>query len=220
MDCKQRMLAGFVFAALVSPQWALGQAPQAIGQPPQAAQPPAAPQPTVVVTVNGDPISQQEVQANLQPRIQGQQVDPQSLQTMQNEVINGLIDGRLVEQYAIENGPPVEQQEVAEVLERLDEQLATQQVSMQEFLASRGDTEQSIRQRVKGSLAWRALQEKQLTEENLNRYFQQHQDRFNAESIDQVRDQVASAYMEQLWTSIVREMRSEAEIQAAVPAAR
>jgi len=246
MDCTRKIYAWMSFVLAACPLVALAQFEQGAGEPlprdpqqqvaqpqqqpaqpqqqvaqpqQQPAQPQQQPELNVVVTVNGDPITREEVQATLQPQLQSRKVDPQTAQQMQKQVIDNLIEGRLVEQYVLETGPDVEQQEVKAAVDRLKEQLAAQNVSLDQFLVSRGQTPESFHDRIKGSLAWQKFQQQQLTDENLERYFRERQQQFNAESFEEARQEVSNAYVGQLWQQIISQMKPKAEIRVA-PAAQ
>jgi parvulin-like peptidyl-prolyl isomerase len=208
------------FLMAASPMGVMAQAPPEQTEPLQPEQQNIAPprQATdVVVTVNSDPITEREVQANLQRQLQGQEVDSQKALQVRQQVVNTLVDSRLVEQYVVDNGSGVDPQEVDEVVERIESQVKAQQITMPQYLATSGQTEESFKKRVEGSLAWRKYQEEQLTDENLTRFFQQNRDRFQAETLDQVRQEVTTAYLGELWTSIIGQMKPEAEIKQPVP---
>lgn len=220
MKCTQRICVWTSSMVLLScPLAATAQQAQpALSQAqPQAATGQAEVQ--AIATVDGDPITQQEVQATLQPQLQGRQVDPQQAAQIQQQVIDSLIDSRLVEHYVLEHGPDVEEQEVQQAVDQLKQQLQSQQVSLDQFLASRGYNEQLLKDRIEGSLAWQKFQQQQVTEDKLRQYFQQNQQQFQAESFEQAKPQVANAYIGKLWTEIVEQMKPEAEIRtAAAPA--
>jgi peptidyl-prolyl cis-trans isomerase C len=167
----------------------------------------------IVATVNGDPITQREVQATLEPQLQGRDVDPQLVQQMQQQVVNSLVESRLIEQYVTKNGPAVDPGEVKAIMEQIERELAAQQIQLPQFLASRGHTVESFRKRIEGSVAWQKFQQEQLSDENLSRYFQQNQNRFNAESLEEVRQEVSNAYLDELWKTIISQMKPDAEVQ-------
>lgn len=179
----------------------------------------------VVATVNGDPISRQEVQANVQAQLEAQpeqirQADPDAANKVRQQVIDSLIEARLVEQYVREEGPDVEEQEVEAVIEQLKLQLAQHGTQFEEFLAARGHTEESFEKRVVASVAWQKFQQEQLTDENLQHYYQQHQEQFADQNPELLRQQLAQAFLRDLWDQIVRAMKPEAEIEMADAARR
>jgi hypothetical protein len=190
------------------------------GQPqPQGAQPQELRELQVVATVNGDPITVGEVQAALQPQLEGRQVEPQVAEQLQKQAVDSLIDSRLIEQYALEKAPDIKQQEVKAVVDRVQEQLAAQEVELERYLVSRGHTPDSFKDRIKGSIAWQKLQQQQLTDENLARFYQENQQQFNAGSFEEARQDVANAYLGEVWKQIISQTKPAAEIRG-VPAAR
>lgn len=236
MDYGRRTFAWMSFALVAGPLTALAQFPESQSAPPpqqqqqqqQPRQPQAlegSPRPSpvndVVATVNGDPITQGEVRATLEPQLQGREVDPQVVQRMQQQVVETLVESRLVEQYVAKNGPSVSPEEVKGIMEQIERELAAQQIQLPQFLASRGHTMESFQKRLEGSVAWQKFQQEQLSDENLARYFQQNQERFQVEQLDDARQEVANAYLDELWQSIIGQMKPEAEVQqVASPQAR
>jgi len=220
MDYARSICTWMSFVFVAGPLVVMAQFPESQTAPPQQ-QRERTPRPSevadVVATVNGDPITQREVQATLEPQLQGREVDPQSVRRMQQQVVNGLVESRLIEQYVTENGPAVDQREVQALVNQIEGQLSAQEIALPEFLASRGLTKESFQKRVEGSVAWQKFQQQQLTDENLTRYFQQNRNRFTAESLDEVRQEVIDAYLGEMWTSIVNQMKSEAEVQQVAP---
>jgi uncharacterized protein YheU (UPF0270 family) len=187
-------------------------------QPPPAAQQ-AAPAEQVAVVVNGDPITLAEVHANLQPQLQGQaeggQIDPQTAQQLQRQTVDNLVQSRLVEQYVLKDGPDVAEEEVKGAIDRLREHLQTQNVTLDQFIASRGFGDQeTLAKRIEGSLAWQKYQQEKMNPEALQQFYQQNQESFApAASFEEAQPQVAQAYAAQLWSEIVEEMRPKAAIQ-------
>src|SRR5690606_36869643 len=119
----------------------------------------------------------------------------------------------------LKEGPEVKDEEVQQNLEQFRKQVEAQQIPFGQFLQSQGHTEQSIRKRIRGSLAWQRFREEQLTDEQLQAYFRQHKDQFQADDFDQARPQVAQAYLGAVWENIVQTMRPEAKIELASPPA-
>lgn len=170
-------------------------------------------QPAVVATVNGDPITRAEVQVNLQSQTQGRQVAPEVQQQLRKQVIDSLIESRLVEQYALKQGPDVEEKEVGAVIDRFKEQLKQQGVTFDDFLRSRGYTEESLEKRISGSLAWQKYQQEQLSEEKLREFYDENKEQFGSAGFDEARQKVAQAYVTELWQEAVEKMRPKAKIE-------
>lgn len=171
------------------------------------------PQAAVVATVNGDAITRTEVQQNVEQQVAGRQVAPEVKEQLRKQVLDSLIESRLVEQYARKEGPDVKDQEVEAVIDRFKQQLKQQSMSFDEFLRSRGYTEDILQKRVEGSLAWQKYQQEQLTESNLREFFDQNKETFGDAGFDEARQKVAQAYVTELWQDAVKEMRPKAEIK-------
>ncbi len=190
------------------------------GESPQPA--PAQPQPqqNVVATVNGEPITRPELTEQAQSLLRahqqgnGGQARP-SRQQVQQQALNNLIEARLVEQYARQQGPDVEDQEVKSVLDGLRESLEGQGVTLEQYLASQGQETADLRKRIESSLAWQKLQEERITPEKLREFYEEHQQRFGEATFEQVQPQVTQLYVAQIWNDIVAEMKPEANIQVA-----
>lgn len=174
----------------------------------------------VVAVVNGDKITQKELQANLQSRLRGQQPDPQQMQKLQQQVLESLVESRLVEQYVLDKGPGADPKEVDQMMQRFQRQLQSRDMSLEEFLKTRGQTKKQFRKRIAGSIAWRKFQQKQMSPKKLRTFFQNNQKDFQADSFEQARQKVRQAYTAKLWNDIVQTMKPDAEIKMAKPRGR
>lgn len=187
-------------------------------QPQQSQQSqPASPGGQVVAVVNGDKITQMELQASLQSRLRGQQPDPKQMQKLQQQVLESLVESRLVEQYVLDEGPGADQKEVDQMMQRFQQQLQSRDMSLDEFLKSRGQTKKQFRKRIAGSIAWQKFQQKQMSPEKLRTFFQNNQKEFEADSFQQAQQEVRQAYTAELWNDIVKKMKPDAEIKMAKP---
>lgn len=185
-------------------------------QPGQAPGQQAQPVPTqqVVAKVNGEAITEAELKAALDPQLQQTgQSDPQAVAQLRQQVLNSLIESRLVEQYVINEGPQVPEQEVTSIIDNYAEQVEAQGMKFDEFLASSGYTKQTLQRRVQGSLAWRKYQEQELTDERLQQHFEQNKAQFPTEEFEEAKPQVAQSFVNKLWTDIVTETQPEAKIE-------
>jgi hypothetical protein len=209
-----------------------GAPPQPVeGQPapPQQAQPgPAqaqpAPQRDLVATVNGDPITRADLQGQVQTVLQARrqqegeqarQPSPQEMQQIQQDVLNNLIEGRLVEQYVRQQGPDVKAEEIDKVLDGLRQNLKAQGVTLEQYLAVNKQTVEELRKRLEGSLAWRKLQQEEMSPEKLREFYEDQRQRFGQASFEQVQPQVTQLYANKIWNDIVQQMRPEAKIEVA-----
>lgn len=203
---RQILSIGCIAAVTLATSFVAAQEPR----PPQDVEVP--PGDVLVATVNGEAITRNEIHAALEPQVQGRQVEPEQLEQLRNRVLDDLITSRLLEQYAIDQGPDVEKQEVEEVLARAKEQIEAQGIEFDQFLVSRGYTHASVKDRIKGSIAWQKFQQQQLTEENLQQHYAAHRDRFQGEEYEAVRNRLAQSYLQQLRNEIVQRTLPNAEI--------
>lgn len=185
--------------------------PQPFQQAPQQAQP--QPKQDVVATVNGEPITKTQLEATLQSNLQGKQVDPQTAEKFKKQVLNQMIEGRLIEQHVAKKGPEVKPEEVESVVTRVKQQLQAQDVSFDQYLTARGLTENSFKKRIKGSLGWRKYQQENVKPENLREFFKNNPNKFQAEKFEEAQQQVAQVYVASLWENIVQQQKPKAEIK-------
>lgn len=181
----------------------------------------------VVATVNGHPITVPEFKATVQQRLQqlqqqaqaqGQQLGADTIQAVRKQTLDMLIESRLVEEHAIAEGPDVQAQELKSAIDSLKEQLQAQQVTYNQFLDARGLTDKALQSRIEGSLAWQKLQQQEITQENLQTYFQENKEQFNAESFEQVpQQQLTQRYAMTLWSDIVKDKKPNANIEILMP---
>lgn len=229
----QTMLAAAVLAAISCPLQAQQQ------QPPQGQQPPAQspalqqlqqqqqqqqqPEPEAVAKVNGSVITKPELEARAQARLnelnqqaqrEGKALPPQVAQQVQKQTLDTLIESRLIEQHATSEGPAVDPREVESAVDRVKQQLSSQQVEFNQFLATRGYTEDTFRKRIEGSIAWQKYQQERLNEENLRDFFEQNADQFQATSFEEApQQQVVQSYTTSMWDDIVNQLKPGAEIE-------
>jgi hypothetical protein len=205
---------------------------QAVGQFPQQqteAAEPAPVQPTpqrdLVATVNGDPIARSEfeqlVQTSIRARQQQQEVQPElpplGIQQIQQQVLDNLIEARLVEQYVREHGPDVEEQEVDAELDTIRQSLKEQGISLKQYLAATKQPLDELRRRIEGSLAWQRFQQQQLSPDKLQEFYKHQRPRFGEATFEQAQPQVVRLYVAQIWKDIVNQMKPQAKIQVAQP---
>ncbi|MEX0794086.1 MAG: peptidylprolyl isomerase [Pirellulaceae bacterium] len=157
--------------------------PQQPGFPGQEAQPQAAPQPTVVATVNGEPILQAEMQSQLQAQLQGQQVAPQDQQRLERQVLESLIDSRLVEQFVREQGPEVPEEEIQQTLQRVEQQLTAEGMSLDQYLQMQGLKKEMFRDRIAGSLGWQKYTQQQAADDKLRAHYEQNKEAFDGTEV-------------------------------------
>lgn len=138
---------------------------------------------SAAATVNGEPISEAEVQSRVQMQLQGQNVTAEMLEQVRQQVLESLIDTRLVEQYALENSPDVATETIESVLANVQQQLENQGTSVSEYLRTRGLDEDSFRRQIKASVAWQQLIAEETSAEKLERYFSENKEQFDGSQV-------------------------------------
>ena len=172
----------------------------------------------LVARVNGEGITEAEFENNVRSTIQAQrqaadpQTPPPDPRVVQQQVLDALIESRLVEQHLREQ-VSVESEEIENVVAGFVQQLQAQQLTLDDFLAELGQTEQDLRKRVEGSLAWQKFQEQQLVPDNLQAYYQQNQQQFGGRSYEEVEPMLPQLYVQELWNHIVSQTQPDAEIE-------
>jgi len=195
-----------------------GQSQGTTRQQPRAVQPglnssTATPASRVVAKVNGDRITDKELQVAVQQQKQSGQVPAEALPQLRTKVLNRLVESRLVEQHVRNSGPKVASDEVESVVTNFERQLQSQGLKLQDYLTSRGLSERGFQKRIHGSLAWQKYQQRQLTEENLQQHLQRNQAQFGTTELARVRNEVVRSYVGQLWQEIVRTEKPKAKIE-------
>ncbi len=207
--------------------------PQAQPLPRQQAEPaqpvPKQPQPKpdrdLVATVNGDAVTRAEFEGQVQSALQVRrrqnaaqpQPSPQEVQRLRQQVLDNLIEARLIEQYVLEHGPDIEQKEVEEVLEGVQKKLQTQGTTLHQYLASSKQTAEELRTRIEGSIAWQKYQQEQMSPGKLRQFYEDQRQRFGQATFEQVQPQVTQLYVNKIWNDIVEQMKPKAKIQLARP---
>lgn len=175
----------------------------------------------VIATVNGEPIAKQEFERAAQQKVatakqtaaqRGQPLGPQEIAQLESTVLDSLIEGRLVEAYAISK-VNVPEQQVQQTIEQVEQQLAQQQVRLDQYVSSQGQTMDSFKKRIEGSIAWQGLQQQELSPEKIQQFYQENQQAFPGDNFEAVQPQVAQAYAGVVWDQIVKEMKPKVKIE-------
>jgi parvulin-like peptidyl-prolyl isomerase len=132
-----------------------------------------------LATVDGQPITERDREREL-ARVLGQrELTPVALRQLRDAALTQLIDRRLATEYLEQNGFAAKGQEVDRQLQRIRKRLEQQQLTLDQYLQRAGLTNDRLRETVAWEIAWPRFLERHLTEENLERYFQQHRRDFD-----------------------------------------
>ncbi len=133
----------------------------------------------VVARIDGDPITAAEVgreQERLNPRsATSSPADPALLSAIREH----LIDRRLAQRRLAALGQVASQADINLALERLEKQLAAQNIRPVDHYQAIGQTRDDVRAALRWQLSWGAYLQRQLTDENLRKYFAQHPREFD-----------------------------------------
>lgn len=180
----------------------------------------------VVAIVNGEGIARGEFEQQLESAMKMQQQSgggkPPRVGQVQQQVLNNLIEARLVEQYMRQHGPSVDSGEVDQALEGLRSQLPDG-ITLEKYFASQQQSLADFRKRIEASLAWRKFQQKQLSREKLQAFYESERENFEGASFDEIQPRITQLYVSKIWADIVGQMKPQAKIQvveAPAPAAK
>jgi peptidyl-prolyl cis-trans isomerase C len=135
---------------------------------------------TVVATVNGRTITQAELDTAMKAR--GPlplKMSSDTEKRWQFNVLCGLVDVMLWEQYLQKNGPRMDPAEVDKHLAEFAAAVKAKGKTMQQFYEATGQTESSFRTDLVYSLQWDAIAANQISDADLRRYYDENKDYFD-----------------------------------------
>lgn len=145
-----------------------------------AGETPAQMEPRPAAVVNGEAIALAEVETILKQRAPiTAQATPAQRRQLQQDVLDCLIDDRLLEQYLLAHGPQVEEAEITQWFAQLEKSLKSESHTLQDFYRERGLTEKQLRRSVTCMFQWVRYLSQRLTEAELQRYYEENRDYFD-----------------------------------------
>ena len=140
---------------------------------------PPIPPDAVVATVGEEPIFAREVQRWREKVARGKRLSPDAVPLLQAQVLEEIVNRRLVLASAKRSGEAASQKELDQALADLKAELAAQRKTLDEFLKEQSISEEDLRRQ----LAWNAVWEKSLakyaTPERLQKFFDAHRREFD-----------------------------------------
>lgn len=150
-----------------------------LGQP-QGQQPAGAPGTKVVATVNGDNITQAELDLSLK------QLGPSPIQLGTNrvrqqqlEALSLMIDDLLMRQFLKKNGPEIKESDIDKRMADLVAELKKANKTLEDMHKENGFTKEQIRTNLATKLQWTAYANTKFTEEDLKKYWESNKDFFD-----------------------------------------
>jgi parvulin-like peptidyl-prolyl isomerase len=166
----------------------------------------------VVAEVNGEPITAAEV-AREAERVGGNRPPASNDPALLTQLREHLIDRRLAQQRLAALGQSASEADVDLALHRLEKQLAAQNILPADHYQQIGQTREQVRAALRWQLSWQAYLARQLTDENLQKYFAQHAREFDgtrlriAQILLKPKDESATA--RQAAEKLAREIRQQ-----------
>ena len=133
----------------------------------------------VVATIDGEPVLAAEVERELASAYRGRKLTDDERRAHLPRARDQVIDRKLVLRRLVRTGLAASQADVDLALSRLEKQLAERNLTLAEHCREIGLTIDDIRQTLLWQLSWQAYLDKQLTPQNLERYFAEHRRDFD-----------------------------------------
>ncbi len=138
---------------------------------------------TVAATVDGQPIYADQVDRQIERVLEGRHVEPTVLDKLRRATLQQLIDRLLVQQYLARSSHGASDAQVDRAVRRLQRLADQQQVPWSQYLQGEGLDESQLRDRLAWEIGWKQFVRQQATDENLQRYFDQHRARFDGRTV-------------------------------------
>ncbi|MGA2799382.1 MAG: SurA N-terminal domain-containing protein, partial [Thermoguttaceae bacterium] len=133
----------------------------------------------VVATVDDDPIYSAEVTRLLNKVARGHDVNPVVSPLMKAQILEEIVNRRLVLAYARRTGCAPKTEEIDLELGKLKSKLVSRQLSLADYLKSQSITEADLKRQIAWNLAWEKFLAQYVTESRLESYFQGHRRDFD-----------------------------------------
>lgn len=128
----------------------------------------------LVAKVDGTPIYAGEVQQRVDKLFKGIVLPKEARAKVEAEILNQLIDARLLDGFLADAAQVVTEQDVKSAIENIQQSVGGKPSDLKEFLRKQGWSERDLKLRVSGDLGWPAYQRRMLTPERLQAYFEKH----------------------------------------------
>lgn len=128
----------------------------------------------IVATVNGEEIDEAEVEQVVQAATGGREVAEEAIDALRASALDQVINRRLVAADLDREKKSFNEEELDGMVEGLTKQLERQQTTLEKFLADRKLTIEALRRQMAWDARWRLRLEKELTDEALEKFFEDH----------------------------------------------
>ncbi|MBC8355827.1 MAG: peptidylprolyl isomerase [Planctomycetes bacterium] len=133
----------------------------------------------IAATVNGEPIYVSEVQRELRTALGERKIADSALPYFQAKALAQLVDRRLIVHWLRAQKHGAAKAEIDLEISRLRKQLRSRDITLQRHLESLQITESEMRGLLEWQISWRKFLSRYMTEENLEKYFNDHRREFD-----------------------------------------
>jgi peptidyl-prolyl cis-trans isomerase SurA len=145
-----------------------------------AQQPPSVNVPSrIVATIDGQPVSAGDVERELAEAYRGRKLNDSERQALLTRARDQVIDRRLVLQRLVQASEAATEADVNFELAKLEKQQAAVGKTLSDHAKQLGMTPDEVRQTIVWRLSWQKYLARQQTDENLQKYFDQHRRDFD-----------------------------------------
>jgi parvulin-like peptidyl-prolyl isomerase len=138
------------------------------------AQKPAPVAKEAVATVDNEPIYTADVARLLNKVARGHDVNPAVSPLLKAQILEQLVNRRLVLAYARRTGSAATPKEIESELNKLKSKLVSRQQTWADYLKSQSITEADLKRQIAWNMTWEKCIAPQITESRLESYFQTH----------------------------------------------
>ena len=142
-------------------------------------EPPSADAAMTAATIDGEAIDMAAIERQVDLLARGREIDPQSLAVLQATALNQIVSRTLALRYLDRQGYGATEAEVRLAIQRLEQQLQARERSLDDYLQEMNLDRKGLERALRWQLSWSKYVEKYATDENLQRYFEQHRPHFD-----------------------------------------
>jgi parvulin-like peptidyl-prolyl isomerase len=133
----------------------------------------------IVARVDGQPVTASEVQLELRRALGDRRLEGAQRAELERAALTQVIDRRLVLRYLTRTGQAASDQDVEFALAKFEKDLAAREQTLDAHLEELRISPEEFRRTLAWQLSWQRYLDKQLTDENLEKYFQRHRREFD-----------------------------------------
>jgi parvulin-like peptidyl-prolyl isomerase len=133
----------------------------------------------VAATVDGEPIYLDQVEREMAVALGKRPVDPNARPGLLAATLEQLIQRQLALKWLSSTGQVAGEQDVNATVQRLADRLAPRGLTLVQYCRDQGLTDTELRQALRWQLSWQKTLDRYMTEDNLQRYFEQHRHDFD-----------------------------------------